>query len=119
MDWVLRKLKVTKIFLGYVDALTHIAWKALAREQGLQVKQFGDQAGQQIWLDWHHLSHLATEARLAVLTRWVIIANEQKMHYGLRLPQIEIPPGHDDGHRAECLKALALFNLSPKPVSTA
>lgn len=101
------------------DALTHIAWKALAREQGLQVKQFSDQAGQQIWLDWHRLPHLATEARLAVLTRWVIIANEQKIRYGLRLPEIEIFPDHGDSHRAECLKALALFDLPAQPTSTA
>ncbi|MEQ1836945.1 MAG: DUF58 domain-containing protein, partial [Candidatus Nitrotoga sp.] len=105
---------------GYVtgDALTHIAWKALAREQGLQVKQFSDQASQQIWLDWHHLPHLTTEARLAVLTRWVLTANEQKIRYGLRLPEIEIFPGHGDSHRAECLKALALFDLPTQPTST-
>ncbi|MEQ1674017.1 MAG: DUF58 domain-containing protein [Candidatus Nitrotoga sp.] len=101
------------------DALTHIAWKALAREQGLQVKQFSDQVDQQIWLDWHHLPHLVTEAKLAVLTRWVIIANEQKMRYGLRLPKIEIFPSHGDGHRAECLKALALFDLPQQSTSTA
>ncbi|MEQ1814600.1 MAG: DUF58 domain-containing protein [Candidatus Nitrotoga sp.] len=106
---------------GYVtgDALTHIAWKALAREQGLQVKQFSDQASQQIWLDWHHLPHLATEARLAVLTRWVLTANEQKMRYGLRLPEIEISPGYGDSHRAECLKELALFGLPAQSTSTA
>lgn len=106
---------------GYVtgDALTHIAWKALAREQGLQVKQFSDQAGQQIWLDWHHLPHLATETKLAVLTRWVLTANEQKMRYGLRLPEIEIFPDHGDSHRAECLKALALFDLPAQSTSTA
>jgi len=107
---------------GYVtgDALTHIAWKALAREQGLQVKQFSDPAGQQIWLDWQQLSHLATEAKLAVLTRWVLTADTQKIHYGLRLPSfanfpgVEIFPSQGNSHRAECLKALALFGL-PQP----
>ena len=120
----LTQIKGDEDFFGvrdYVtgDALTHIAWKALAREQGLQVKQFSDQISQQIWLDWHHLPHLVTEARLAVLTRWVIIANEQKMRYGLRLPKIEILPSHGDGHRAECLKALALFDLPQQSTSTA
>ena len=104
---------------GYVtgDALTHIAWKALAREQGLQVKQFSDQAGQQIWLDWHQLSYLSSEVKLAVLTRWVLTADSQKVHYGLRLPSfesfpdVEIPPSQGSAHRAKCLKALALFGL--------
>lgn len=98
---------------GYVlgDAMTHIAWKALAREQGLQVKQFSDEAGQQLWLDWYHLPHLALEPRLAVLTRWVLTAHAQKIHYGLRLPDTEISPAHSDRHRAECLQALALYGL--------
>jgi len=34
------------------DALPRIAWKAFAREQGLQVKQFSAYQGQELWLDW-------------------------------------------------------------------
>jgi uncharacterized protein (DUF58 family) len=93
------------------DALPRIAWKALAREQGLQVKQFSTQQGQELWLDWTLLPTLAVERRLEILTRWVLDADAQGMHYGLRLPDIELPPRHSVTHRAECLRALALCRL--------
>ena len=93
------------------DPLPRIAWKALAREQGLQVKQFNAYEGKEFWLDWAMLPELATERKLELLTRWVLDADAQKLHYGLRLPNIELPPQHSASHRAECLRALALFGL--------
>ena len=93
------------------DALPRIAWKALAREQGLQVKQFSALQGRELWLDWNLLPALATERRLETLTRWVLDADAQQLHYGLRLPGSELPPEHGAQHRAECLRALALFGL--------
>ncbi len=97
---------------GYMagDALPRIAWKALAREQGLQVKQFSALAGRQLWLDWALLPALATERKLEILTRWVLDADAQELQYGLRLPQVELPPGHGVTHRAECLRELALHD---------
>jgi uncharacterized protein (DUF58 family) len=97
------------------DALPRIAWKALAREQGLQVKQFSALQGRELWLDWDLLPALATERRLETLTRWVLDADAQQLHYGLRLPSSELPPEHSAQHRAECLRALALFRLHSLP----
>lgn len=91
------------------DALPRIAWKALAREQGLQVKQFSAPQGQDLWLDWSQLPNIATERKLELLTRWVLDAEAQSLHYGLRLPQVELPPAQGLTHRAECLRVLALF----------
>ncbi|BCK88174.1 hypothetical protein MIZ01_1975 [Sideroxyarcus emersonii] len=98
---------------GYVagDALQRIAWKALAREQGLQVKQFNAQQGRELWLDWSQLPAIADERKLELLTRWVLDAEGQGLRYGLSLPGIELPPGHGPSHRTECLRALALFGL--------
>jgi len=93
------------------DSLPRIAWKALAREQGLQVKQFSSQQGQELWLDWGLLPALAAERKLEILARWVLDADAQGLHYGLRLPDIELPPGHNAMHRTECLRALALYGL--------
>ena len=96
---------------GYVagDALPRIAWKALAREQGLQVKQFSAQQGQELWLDWALVPAPGPERKLQILTRWVLDADRRGLHYGLRLPDAELPPSHGVAHRAECLRALALF----------
>ena len=94
------------------DSLPRIAWKALAREQGLQVKKFSAQQGHLLWLDWAALPQLASERRLEVLTRWVLDADAQGLRYGLRLPGVELPPAHGVSHRAECLRALALYERS-------
>lgn len=91
------------------DALPRIAWKALAREQGLQVKQFSSMQGQELWLDWSLLPNIAQERKLELLTRWVLDADAQGLMYGLRLPEGEIAQQNGSSHRAECLKRLALF----------
>jgi uncharacterized protein (DUF58 family) len=97
------------------DTSARIAWKALAREQGLQVKQFSTQTGQELWLDWANLPHLSPEHRLEVLTRWVLDADTQGLIYGLRLPDIILPLAQGNSHRAECLRALALSGLASPP----
>jgi uncharacterized protein (DUF58 family) len=91
------------------DALPRIAWKALAREQGLQVKQFSAQQGCELWLDWSSMPNLAMERKLELLTRWVLDADAMQLQYGLRLPNMEIHPKYSSGQREECLRALALF----------
>ncbi|MDD2699965.1 MAG: DUF58 domain-containing protein [Sideroxydans sp.] len=93
------------------DAMPRIAWKALAREQGLQVKEFSAQQGQQLWLDWSQLPDIAQERKLELLTRWVLDADAQGLQYGLRLPDGEVLPQHGPSHRAECLRRLALFGM--------
>lgn len=91
------------------DALPRIAWKALAREQGLQVKQFSSMQGQELWLDWSLLPNIAQERKLELLTRWVLDADAQGLMYGLRLPDGEVLPNHNKTHRTDCLRKLALF----------
>lgn len=91
------------------DALPRIAWKAWAREQGLQVKQFADPQGQELWLDWEQVAPLTLEQKLQVLTRWVLDADAQGLLYGLRLPNSELPPQNNPAHQTECLRRLALF----------
>ena len=93
------------------DPMPRIAWKSLAREQGLQVKLFSSEQGSELWLDWALLPPLSTERKLEILARWVLDADAQGLHYGLRLPDIELPPGHSAMHQAECLRALALYGV--------
>lgn len=93
------------------DALPRIAWKALAREQGLQVKQFSTPMGQDLWLDWAAIGEQGLEAKLEVLARWVLDADAQGMRYGLRLPDGELAPQNSTAHKAECLRRLALYGL--------
>lgn len=91
------------------DSLRHIHWKALAREQGLLTKQFGGDRSERLWLDWRMLEGMDTETRLSQLCRWVIVAEQQGLEYGLWLPDKRVEPGHGRQHQQRCLKALALY----------
>jgi uncharacterized protein (DUF58 family) len=93
------------------DSLRHVAWKAVAREQGMLTKQFSGEAQQEVWLDWDALTGLDTEARLSRLTRWVLDADASAQAYGLRLPGRILAPATGTEHRRQCLEALALFGL--------
>jgi len=94
------------------DSLKQIHWKAVARGQGMQIKQYGGGSGEDLWLEWDALSGMATEARLQQLCRWVLDAEELENNYGLRLPGLEISPGSGPDHQHHCLKALALFETN-------
>ncbi|HEU0234008.1 MAG TPA: DUF58 domain-containing protein [Gallionella sp.] len=93
------------------DALPRIAWKAFARGQGLQVKQFSTPAGEELWLDIAAAPDHNGEDKLARMTRWVLDAEAQGLRYGLRLPDGELPAGNGTAQRDECLRRIALFNL--------
>jgi uncharacterized protein (DUF58 family) len=92
------------------DSPRRIAWKAYAREQGLQVKVYAGTAVTSHSLDWEALTGLGTEARLSQLCRWVEDAYAAGRAFGLRLPGLDIPPNIGPGHRQRCLTALALFD---------
>lgn len=91
------------------DSPRHIAWKALAREQGLLSKEFMSTASSDLWLTWDQVAGRGTEERLARLTYWVLEADRLGLLFGLSLPGRKIPLNWGDAHRLECLEALALF----------
>jgi uncharacterized protein (DUF58 family) len=93
------------------DALQRIAWKVLAREQGLQVKQFSTPIGEELWLDYSAAAGFDDEEKLARMASWVLDAEAQELRYGLRLPDGELPANLGAAHRDECLRRIALFNL--------
>ncbi|SEH07662.1 Uncharacterised protein [Candidatus Venteria ishoeyi] len=103
-------------FTGYRDyhpgdSPRHIDWKAVAREQGWLIKQFGGEAGDShYWFDWDSVAHLADKERaLSQLCRWILLADAQNLRYGLRLPGYELDLDQGENHKHLCLEALALF----------
>jgi len=92
------------------DSLKQVAWKSFARGQGLQVKQFVDQADDRLMLDWAMLPGLEPEERLSRLCHWVLELERSGVDYGLRLPGVEIDMGRGAEHRLRALTALALWN---------
>jgi uncharacterized protein (DUF58 family) len=93
------------------DNLKHIAWKQVARGQGLLTKVFEDHLEHTHWLDWAAVGHGDTEYRLSVLCGWVLASHELNYEYGLKLPHKAIEPSRGDAHRDQCLKSLALYDL--------
>jgi uncharacterized protein (DUF58 family) len=93
------------------DSPRHVAWKAVAQGRGLLTKQFSGRAESELWLDWDLLAGMATEARLARLTRWVLEAHAAGLSYGLRIPGVNLAPAHAEVHRERCLRALALHDI--------
>ena len=93
------------------DTPRQIAWKALARGQGLLVKEFGSTASADLWLDYDALPGLSMEERLGRLTWWVMEAERTQMPYGLKMPGISMRPMLGPRHRDDCLHALAVFGL--------
>jgi uncharacterized protein (DUF58 family) len=91
------------------DSPRMIAWKALAREQGLLTKEFSAMASSELWIDWADARAPDVEGRLAILTHWVLQADGFGQAYGLRLPARRIDADRGEAHRARCLEALALF----------
>lgn len=91
------------------DSPRHIAWKALAREQELLVKQFEGGAGQELWLAWDRIAEEGVEERLSRLCRWILEADKAGLTYGLRMPGKILPLASGEDHRMQCLTALALF----------
>ncbi len=93
------------------DTPRQIAWKALAREQGLLVKEFGTTTSADLWLDYAALEGLGVEQRLSRLTWWVLEAERARLPYGLKLPGTTIVPSMGHAHRDTCLRALALHGV--------
>ncbi|HCA26749.1 MAG TPA: hypothetical protein DEP05_03765 [Betaproteobacteria bacterium] len=91
------------------DSPRHVAWKAVARDDTLLIKEFSGERGGVAWLEWTQLAPFDTETRLSCLARWVIDAERAGGDYGLRLPGQEIAPASGERHRERCLAALALF----------
>lgn len=91
------------------DAPRQIAWKALAREQGLLTKEFNATASSELWIDWEEARAGDVETRLSILCHWVLQAERFGQSYGLRLPGKSIAPSRGEAHRTRCLEALALF----------
>jgi uncharacterized protein (DUF58 family) len=89
------------------DSPRRLDWKALARERGLVVKQFGGDRAAQVWLDWERLPAVDMESRLSLLCRQVLDAAENGLSYGLRLPGTSVPLGQGEVHKHRCLETLA------------
>jgi len=94
------------------DPLQHVHWKSFARHQALQTKEFSTSASNELWLNWTDTTATGTEHKLSQLCRWLLLADKQKLHYGLSLNGLLIKPNAGKKHLNQCLKQLALYDTT-------
>ena len=93
------------------DSPRHVAWKASARSETLLTKFFSGRASAELWFDWERLPQgMGIETRLSRLARWVMLADERGLRYGLKLPGTTVPLGEGFPQRERCLRELALYH---------
>ena len=96
------------------DPLRQVAWKAYARGGPLQVAEYSAQTGSPLLLDLAQVPLPDLEQRLSQLCRWALTAEQQGRRFGLRLPEITLPPDQGAAHLHRCLNALALHGTAPR-----
>lgn len=89
------------------DNPRHIHWRSLAAHDQLASKNFADPRSEVVWLDLAATPGHDLEERLSLLCRWVMALHGRRQPFGLALGATRIPPGLGDGHRDQCLEALA------------
>jgi uncharacterized protein (DUF58 family) len=91
------------------DPLNRIAWRTSARHGQLYAKITATPRDLSVHLSWQALKGVDTETRLSIMCAWILIAERKSLPYSLQLPGVDIPVGLGDEHRADCLRALAVF----------
>ena len=101
------------------DPLKLVVWKKAAKTDELVSRDAQQVQRFELWLDLAHTGIAgataggsATEQALSRLCAWVLLADKQGLHYGLRLGNQEIATGNGEAHRRNCLQALALTHTS-------
>lgn len=91
------------------DSLKHVAWKQVARGQGMFTKEYASNIDRRIWLRWDMFPGMGVEERLSRLCYCVLKLDTAGVDYGLELPGLAIPPAKGNVHYAKLLEALALY----------
>lgn len=101
------------------DPLKLVVWKKAAKTEELVSRDAQQVQRFELWLDLAHTGIAgataggpAMEQALSRLCAWVLLADKQGLHYGLRLGNQEIATGSGEAHRRNCLQALALTHTS-------
>ena len=98
------------------EPLYHVAWKQVAKGQGMISKQFSHQSGATGWLKLSHMPSTDVEKNLSELCFQVIELTRKNSHFGLDLGIQKIAAGSGLEHQQSCLTALALYGSKPQGI---
>ena len=101
------------------DPLKLVVWKKAAKTDELVSRDAQQVQRFELWLDLANTGiagatagGAALEQAVSRLCAWVLLADKQGLHYGMRLGGQEIAPGSGEAHRRNCLQALATTHTS-------
>ena len=89
------------------DPLHRIAWKASQRHQDLLSREFREEQSPELILALDRAPARDLESRIAIVTAWVLQAEQTDRTWTLQLGTAELGPDHGPSHRKRCLRALA------------
>lgn len=92
------------------DNLRHVLWRAYAKGQPLQSKQFAELHVLSHWLDYAACTG-DREHRLGILCHWVLELERRGEVYGVKVPGAALRPDHAGEQRERALRMLALFQV--------
>ena len=92
------------------DSMRQIAWKNVAKGQGLQIKQFLEPVDERFFLDWDMFEGLSVERKLSRLCYAALTLSKSNTVFGLNLPTVSILPATGWDHTHKVLRQLALYH---------
>lgn len=96
------------------DAPSAIAWKIVAKGQGLHVRQFErSRAPAAVELSLQATAQPELEAQLSRLSAWVVRAHASNTEFSLDLPGLCLRRARGEQHHRRALEALALYGIEP------
>jgi uncharacterized protein (DUF58 family) len=94
------------------ESLTQVAWKQLAKGQGMFTKSYQSMQGSETWLKLADMPGSDVEKKLAYLCYLAQQYYHNDQTFGLDLQSSIIKPDHNKKHLEKCLYALAIFPRS-------
>lgn len=91
------------------ESNAQIAWKQLARGQGLLTKTRQEELGSTIWLSFNELPASPIESKLEMLCFLILDHHKHNIPFGLQIGSIEIEPNIGSKHVQDCLSTLACY----------
>lgn len=90
----------------YGDSQKHIDWKAYARGRPLLTKKFNEGERQTFLIDYARTKG-NQERRMRQMSLWVHQCSEEQVSYSMKIGERQIPPGHGEKHKFNCLRMIA------------
>ncbi len=94
------------------ESNAQIAWKQLARGQGLLTKTTQEELGSTIWLSINELPASPIESKLEMLCFLILDHHKHGIPFGLQIDAIKVEPNIGNRHTQHCLSILASYKQS-------